>query len=151
MSSSHELYQQIILDHNKSPKNFGAIEHPSHKADGYNPLCGDQITVTILLDESKTIRDIRFEGSGCAISKASASLMTLAIKGKTIKEALEFFERFHQLITKTLPADFNVELFGRLNAFSSIWEYPSRIKCASLPWYTMKAALEKKLETIVTE
>jgi nitrogen fixation NifU-like protein len=139
MSSLAELYQNVILEHNRSPRNYRAIADPDRQAEGNNPLCGDQLTVWLKLD-GDVIRDVSFQGMGCAISRASASLMTAAVKGKTRQEATELFERFHRLVTgeSTLAP----ETLGKLAVFSGVSEYPTRVKCASLPWHTLKAALE---------
>jgi nitrogen fixation protein NifU and related proteins len=150
MSDLRELYQEVILDHNKRPRNFRAIEPPSQKAEGYNPLCGDRITVYLRL-KGDVIEDVAFEGSGCAISKASASLMTDALKGRTIDDAGSLFEEFHHMVTA--PADAQVEI-GRLDklaVFAGVREYPVRVKCASLAWHTLRAALEAKHDVVSTE
>jgi nitrogen fixation protein NifU and related proteins len=150
MSDLRELYQEVILDHNKRPRNFRAIEPPSQKAEGYNPLCGDRITVYLRL-KGDVIEDLAFEGSGCAISKASASLMTDALKGRTIVDAGSLFEEFHHMVTA--PADTPVEI-GRLDklaVFAGVREYPVRVKCASLAWHTLRAALEAKHDVVSTE
>jgi nitrogen fixation NifU-like protein len=132
-----DLYRDVILDHNRRPRNFGPLEGADAAAEGVNPLCGDRLTLRLNLDSDK-IEDIRFEGQGCAISTASASLMTEAVKGKTRTEALEIFERVHRLLTDdAAPAD---EL-GKLAALSGVREYPSRVKCASLCWHTLASAL----------
>ena len=137
--SLNELYQNVILEHNRSPRNYHAMDDADHQAEGHNPLCGDRLTVWVRLDDD-IIQDASFQGSGCAISKASASLMTAAVKGRTRREAEELFGRFHRLVTGTLdPAE--SETLGKLAVFSGVSEYPSRVKCASLPWHTMKAAL----------
>ncbi|RPH63700.1 MAG: SUF system NifU family Fe-S cluster assembly protein [Acidobacteria bacterium] len=150
MSDLRELYQEVILDHNKRPRNFRAIAPPSQKAEGYNPLCGDRITVYLRLN-GDVIEDVAFEGSGCAISKASASLMTDALKGRTIGDADSLFAEFHHMVTA--PADAAVET-GRLNklaVFAGVREYPVRVKCASLAWHTLRAALEAKHDVVSTE
>jgi nitrogen fixation protein NifU and related proteins len=138
MSELTDLYQEVILDHNRRPHNFRAIETPSAKQEGFNPLCGDRLTLYLALD-GEVIKDVAFQGSGCAISKASASLMTDAVKGKTVAEARDLFEQFHAMITsnpETPPAD-----LGKLSVFAGVREFPTRIKCASLAWHTMKAAV----------
>jgi nitrogen fixation NifU-like protein len=150
MSDLRELYQEVILDHNKRPRNFRVIEPPSQKAEGYNPLCGDKITVYLRLN-GDVIEDLAFEGSGCAISKASASLMTDALKGRTISDAGSLFQEFHHMVTA--PADASVEI-GRLDklaVFAGVREYPVRVKCASLAWHTLRAALEAKHDVVSTE
>jgi nitrogen fixation NifU-like protein len=146
-----ELYQQVILDHNKSPRNFRKIENPSFYLEGYNPLCGDNITIYLQLDENDIIKDISFLGSGCAISKASASLMTSLLKGKTKQEAKKLFEKFHKLITAKIDEEFDLEDLGKLAVFSGVREFPARVKCASLAWHTMVNALDGKCEKVSTE
>ena len=145
-SELRDLYQQVILDHNRKPRNFRTLAHPSRAAEGYNPLCGDRLTVEIAL-EGEVIRDIGFQGSGCAISKASASMMTADLKGKTVTEAEEAFERFRAMLTDNGP---DAEL-GKLGVFAGVREFPSRIKCATLAWHTVHAALAGKAEPVTTE
>ncbi|MBA3496383.1 MAG: SUF system NifU family Fe-S cluster assembly protein [Gemmatimonadota bacterium] len=140
MSSLSELYQNVILEHNRSPRNFRPMTDADRKADGHNPLCGDQVTVWVKL-EGDVIGDVSFQGAGCAISKASASLMTGAVKGKRREEADALFDRFHRLVTGTLPAG-ESETLGKLAVFSGVSQFPIRVKCASLSWHTLKAALE---------
>lgn len=142
-----DLYQQVILDHNKRPRNFRAIEG-GRRAEGYNPLCGDRLTVYLRL-ENGVINDVSFEGSGCAISKASASLMTESVKGKTLAEADALRERFHHMITaspETPVAD-----LGKLTVFSGVRQFPVRVKCASLAWHTLRAAAEAAEKVVSTE
>ena len=138
MSDLNDLYQEVILDHNKRPRNFRSIERASHHADGYNPLCGDKLSLTVQVDGDQ-IADVAFVGSGCAISKASASLMTDALKGKSVAEAKALFERFHRMVTT--PPDQPVEDMGKLSVLAGVREFPVRVKCASLAWHTLKAAL----------
>jgi nitrogen fixation protein NifU and related proteins len=138
--SLSELYQNVILEHNRSPRNYRAMADADHKAEGNNPLCGDQVTVWVRLD-GNVIGDVSFQGAGCAISRASASLMTSAVKGKSRSEVLGLFDQFHQLVTGTLPAE-QSETLGKLAVFSGVSEFPIRVKCASLSWHTLKAALE---------
>jgi len=145
-----ELYQQIILDHNKAPRNFRKIENPSKFAEGYNPLCGDKINIYVNFDNEQ-ISDISFQGSGCAISKASASLMTSMLKGKTRKEAEELFNRFHDLVTDKLGDNPDIDDLGKLAVFAGVREFPVRVKCASLAWHTMMNALHDKDEKVSTE
>jgi nitrogen fixation protein NifU and related proteins len=135
----NDLYRDVILDHNRQPRNFGALEPADASVEGFNPMCGDHLTLRLRLKDD-TISDIRFEGQGCAISTASASLMTEAVKGKSRGEALELFDRVHQLLTDDAapPAD---EL-GKLAALSGVREYPARVKCASLCWHTLASALK---------
>ena len=134
----NDLYRDVILDHNRRPRNFGPLETPDTSAEGFNPLCGDRLTLRLKLADD-TIREIRFEGQGCAISTASASLMTEAVKGKTRSEALALFERVHRLLTDGGEA---AEGLGKLAALSGVREYPARVKCASLCWHTLSSALE---------
>src|SRR5690606_11416761 len=129
-------YQEIILDHNRRPRNFGALEHPTSTTKGHNPLCGDRLTLYVSLDGDR-ITEVAFEGSGCAISKASASLMTEAVKGKTVAEAEALFERFHALVTAPPDAPVDSTGLGKLAVFAGVREYPTRVKCASLAWHTM--------------
>jgi nitrogen fixation NifU-like protein len=137
-SDLQDLYQEVILDHNRRPRNFRAIE-PGQKAEGYNPLCGDRLTVYLRIENGR-IEDASFMGSGCAISKASASLMTESVKGKTLEEARDLFERFHQMITRSPEQP--IDDLGKLTAFAGIRQFPIRVKCASLPWHTFRAAAE---------
>ena len=144
-----ELYQEVILDHNKRPRNFGSMDAPTRKAEGYNPLCGDHVHVYLKLTNG-IIQDIRFEGHGCAISKASASMMTEALKGKTEEEARTLFDRFHHLVTDD-TADIDEDSLGKLTVFGGVREFPARVKCASLAWHTLHAALENEDEPVSTE
>jgi nitrogen fixation NifU-like protein len=149
MSDLRDLYQEVILDHSKRPRNFHAIEG-ARKAEGYNPLCGDRETIYLLL-EGDRVRDVAFQGTGCAISTASASMMTESVKGKTREEAEALFGRFHDLITgKNGESQSGPEL-GKLEVFSGVREYPVRVKCATLPWHTLRAALQSDGATISTE
>jgi nitrogen fixation protein NifU and related proteins len=149
MSELSELYQQVILDHNKKPRNFRELEGANRRAEGFNPLCGDQLTVYVLMDEG-VVKDLSFVGTGCAISKASASMMTQAVKGKTREEALAIFGEFHRMVTGELDEEAEENHLGRLKIFAGVRDYPARVKCASLPWHTMHAALEGE-ETATTE
>ena len=151
MSELRELYQQIILDHNKNPRNFGKLEKANRVQEGFNPLCGDHLHVYLDLDDDGIIQDIHFEGSGCAISKASASLMTALLKGKTRAEAEEQFDRFHGLVTADTDAPVDLEAYGKLAVFAGVREFPMRVKCAPLAWHTMKAALEGDDTPVSTE
>lgn len=146
-----ELYQQVILDHNKAPRNFRKIENATNHAEGHNPLCGDNVTVYLIIDENNVIKDIAFQGSGCAISKASASLMTSMLKGKTVEEAEKLFHKFHDLVTDKLGDNFSVDEFGKLAVFAGVREFPARVKCASLAWHTLMNALRGKNESVSTE
>jgi len=157
MSDLRDLYQEVILDHSKRPRNFHAIADATRKAEGYNPLCGDRETVYLVL-EGDRVRDVAFQGAGCAISTASASMMTESVKGKTRAEAEALFARFHELITgkngeagsKASSKSDSPEL-GKLEVFSGVREYPVRVKCATLPWHTLRAALESPGATTSTE
>lgn len=144
-----ELYQEVILDHNKQPRNFFKMEGATHHAEGYNPLCGDEISLFVKMDGDK-ITDISFQGSGCAISKASSSMMTSLLKGKSKQDAENMFEGFHKMVTGSVGAPVP-EGIGKLTVFSGVCEFPARVKCASLAWHTLKAALEGKREAISTE
>lgn len=141
MSELSELYQQVILDHNKKPRNFRELEDANRTAEGFNPLCGDQLTVYMKMDEG-LVSDLSFVGTGCAISKASASMMTQTLKGKTRDEARRLFEEFHRMVTGELDEEAEENHLGRLKIFAGVRDYPARVKCASLPWHTMHAALE---------
>ena len=149
-SHQHELYQQVILEHNKKPRNFKKIENATHVAEGYNPLCGDHLWIYANVDKNGVIEEVSFDGSGCAISKASASMMTASLKGKTVPEAKELFEQFHKLVVGDLKPDRDANELGKLAIFSGIWQYPSRVKCAILGWHTLNGALEKQ-KTVSTE
>lgn len=150
MSALRELYQEVILDHNKSPRNFGRMEHPDRKIEGYNPLCGDHYTVFLKLKDGR-IEDISFEGAGCAISKASASVMSATVKGKTKEEAEALFEKFHELVTGVADPVVDLESLGKLAAFSGVSEFPARVKCATLAWHTLHAALSTNEHRVSTE
>lgn len=141
MSDASELYQSVILDHNRAPRNYHTMEQFDRTAEGYNPLCGDQFTVWLKLD-GNTISDVSFQGSGCAISKASASLMTTMVKGKTVAEAEEYFSGFRDMVTGKV--DNAAALPKRLAVFAGVREFPSRVKCATLGWHALKTALEGK-------
>ncbi|HEX9340888.1 MAG TPA: SUF system NifU family Fe-S cluster assembly protein [Thermoplasmata archaeon] len=149
MPDLRELYQETILDHSKKPRNFRELPEASAKAVGHNPLCGDRVTVYLRVDDSK-IADVAFVGQGCAISKASASLMTDAVKGKSKAEAHALFERFHKMVTAR-PGDPVDASLGKLAVLSGVCEFPVRVKCASLPWHTLEAALEAKTDTVSLE
>jgi nitrogen fixation protein NifU and related proteins len=149
MSDLRALYQEIILEHNKNPRNFGKLPDANRKLEGFNPLCGDHYTLYLKIIDD-TIVDISFEGSGCAISKASASVMTTLLKGKTKSEAEKLFETFHLLVTGELK-DLSFETLGKLGAFAGVSEFPARVKCASLAWHTMHSALDTKMTVVSTE
>ena len=140
MSDLGELYQDLIVDHSKHPRNFGKIDPADHQATGYNPLCGDKVTVYLKI-ENGVVSDVRFEGVGCAISTASASLMTERLKGKTEAEAQKLFESFHSLVTEGKLDPALMEQLGKLKVFSGVKDYPLRVKCATLSWHTFRAAL----------
>lgn len=149
MSELSELYQQVILDHNKKPRNFRKLETANRQAEGHNPLCGDQLTVYLDL-ENDAVRDIAFEGSGCAISKAAASMMTQAVKGKTRPEVVRLFDEFHGMVTGELDEENTLNHLGNLKIFAGVREFPVRVKCATLSWHTMQAALNNQ-ELVSTE
>lgn len=149
MSELSELYQQVILDHNKKPRNFRRLETANRTAEGMNPLCGDQLTVYLLLEDD-AVKDVSFEGSGCAISKAAASMMTQAVKGKTRAEAEALFDEFHRMVTGELDEENQPNNLGRLKIFAGVRDYPARVKCASLSWHTLHAALNGE-DTASTE
>jgi nitrogen fixation NifU-like protein len=149
MSDLRDLYQDVILEHSKAPRNCREMATANHKAEGFNPLCGDHFTVYLDL-EGDHIRDITFQGSGCAISKASASMMTQSLKGKTRADAERLFERFHRLVTGQAENENRTEL-GKLTVFSGVSEFPVRVKCSTLAWQTLHAALEGKQESVSTE
>jgi len=145
-----ELYQQVILDHNKSPRNFRLMENATQHAEGYNPLCGDHVDIYLLIEDG-IIKDVSFKGEGCAISKASASLMTSILKGKTKEEAEKLFEKFHDLVTGKLGDSPSIEALGKLAVFAGVQEFPVRVKCASLAWHTMINAINGEQEKVTTE
>jgi len=145
MSELSELYQQVILDHNKNPRNFHKLENANRRADGYNPLCGDQLNVYLHV-EGDQVQDVSFEGSGCAISKASASMMTQAVKGKTRAEAEMLFNEFHRMATGELDEENEPNHLGKLKIFAGVKDFPARVKCATLSWHTMHAALNDQTQ-----
>jgi nitrogen fixation NifU-like protein len=147
MSELRELYQTTILDHNKSPRNFRVPDGANRHADGHNPLCGDKVTIHLVVD-GDVLRDVGFQGAGCAISTASASLMTQAVKGKPVAEVVRLFDAFHALLTTGGGAS---EALGKLAVFAGVREYPMRVKCATLAWHTLRTALEGKPEVAKTE
>lgn len=149
MSELRELYQQLIIDHGRHPRNFGSLDGANHTKEGYNPLCGDRLTI-YLLEEDGIVKDIKFDGEGCAISMASASLMSGAIKGKSVIEVATFFEEFHKLVTGEGKPSLDSSL-GKLAVLGGVAEYPSRVKCATLCWHTLLAALHDKDEKVSTE
>jgi len=149
MSELRELYQEVILDHNKHPRNFGEIEGADRHAEGYNPLCGDRLTVYLNL-EKDVITEAAFQGSGCAISKASASLMTDAVKGKTVAEARLLFDRFHAMITNSANENSESQV-GKLAVLAGVRDYPMRVKCAILAWHALRAAVDEINKSVSTE
>ncbi|MCP5468863.1 MAG: SUF system NifU family Fe-S cluster assembly protein [Deltaproteobacteria bacterium] len=150
MSELRELYQEVILDHNKHPRNFHEMPEATCYAEGYNPLCGDQLTLYVKLGADQKIEDLSFVGSGCAISKASASLMTDELKGKSVKEAKNIFEKFHAMVTAKPGEETSFDL-GKLSVLAGVCEFPARVKCASLAWHTLNSALKGEEETVTTE
>lgn len=150
MSDLRDLYQEVILDHNRRPRNFGPLEAPTASADGRNPLCGDEMTVRLRVEDGRIV-EARFEGQGCAISKASASMMTEAVTGKPVDEARALFKKFQDLVTGKSEEDDAEERLGKLAVFSGVREFPARVKCAVLAWHTLKAALDRPGAIISTE
>ena len=150
LNQRKELYQQVILEHNKNPRNYGPLPEPTHTAEGYNPLCGDHLKIFLLVNKDNTIDRVSFEGDGCAISRASASMMTAAVKGKSVPETLTLFEEFQNLVMGKLDPEKQPHRLGKLTIFSGIWQYPSRVKCAILSWHALKGALERQT-TVTTE
>jgi nitrogen fixation NifU-like protein len=151
MDDLRELYQATILGHNKKPRNFRVMEDASHEADGHNPLCGDELTIYARVDAEGILEEVTFQGSGCAISKASASLMTDHLKGKRLSEVQADFERFHELVTSPPGGEPSTEGLGKLAVFAGVREYPMRVKCATLAWHALRAALEGGDKTAMTE
>jgi nitrogen fixation NifU-like protein len=145
-----DLYQEMLLDHHKRPRNFGKLHGANRRADGYNPLCGDKVTIYLLMRDD-VIEDIAFEGGGCAICTASSSLMTELIKGKTEADVEKFFGRFHDLVTSEPHTEIDTEVLGKLAIFAGVREFPLRIKCATLAWHTLKAALKGSSAPVTTE
>jgi len=150
MSELDELYQEVILDHNRSPRNYRAMANANRKAEGYNPLCGDHVTIFVQLDNG-VIKDISFQGSGCAISKASASMMTAELKGKNEAAALALFENVHKMLIGEANGEQAAAKVGKLQILSGVCKFPARVKCASLAWHTVNAALKGDTQTATTE
>lgn len=150
MSELSELYQEVILDHSKSPRNFRELQGADHTQLGHNPLCGDRLTLFVKLD-GDVVQDVAFVGSGCAISKASASMMTQAVKGKTREEIGRLFEKFHEMVTSEPGSAIDKDALGKLAVFSGVCEFPVRVKCASLSWHTLRGALDQDKEAVTTE
>jgi nitrogen fixation NifU-like protein len=149
MSNSRALYEQVILDHNKKPRNFEVMEQPDYKVEGFNPLCGDQFTIYIKVDGGM-ISEVSFQGTGCAISKSSASVMTTLLKGKSIENAKSLFEQFHEMITSGVDTPLDDQALGKLRVFSGIREYPMRAKCATLAWHAMMSALDEDADVSIS-
>ena len=149
-SELRDLYQEVILDHSKHPRNFKVLDHANHHAEGFNPLCGDRLQLFLVIDDGQ-IKDISFQGSGCAISKASASMMTASVKGKTTREAEALFREFHQMLSGKMGHSFNAEKLEKLAVFSGVNEFPVRVKCATLAWHTLKAGMESDGKIVSTE
>ena len=145
MSELNDLYQEVILDHNKNPRNFREIETATATADGNNPLCGDALRVYVEMEDDR-VKDVAFKGSGCAISKASASMMTQTVKGKSKEEAEVLFDEFHKMVTGELDTETDENNLGKLKIFAGVLEFPARVKCASLSWHTLHAALNNETE-----
>ena len=147
MPDLRELYQEVILDHGRKPRNYGKMDDPDRSANGYNPLCGDKVTVYLHVADGR-ITDVRFDGSGCAICTASASLMTQSAKGRTFAEVASMFDAFHAVVVGESE---DVSALGKLAVFAGVREFPMRVKCATLPWHTLHAAVEDKQDTVSTE
>jgi nitrogen fixation NifU-like protein len=150
MADLSDLYQQLIVEHNRAPRNFKQLAHPTGRAEGANPLCGDQISLEVEL-EGDRIADVGFQGSGCAISQASASLLTGAVLGKTTAEAEALFQEVHTMLTTTPGTAVDTSKLGKLAALAGVRQFPVRVKCASLPWHTLRAALQAGAEPVTTE
>lgn len=149
MADLRDMYQEVILEHSKVPRNYRALDTPDRKAEGYNPLCGDRCTVYLAM-QGDVIEDIAFQGSGCAISRASASMMTQSLKGKTVSEAEDLFQNFHRMVT-CQSNDGNHPEVGKLAVFAGVSAFPARVKCATLAWHTLQAALHEQREPVTTE
>ncbi|MDO8953823.1 MAG: SUF system NifU family Fe-S cluster assembly protein [Gammaproteobacteria bacterium] len=150
MSDIRELYQELIVDHGRKPRNFGALEHPTIVKIGHNPLCGDELTLYLQIENGQ-VMDVKFEGRGCAISMASASLMTQAIKGMTLEAAHDLFTRFYQVVKEHNHEPALVESLGKLGALQGVSDYPARVKCATLAWHTLQAGLDGDTTLVSTE
>ena len=146
-----DLYQDVIIEHSKRPRNFGALEEPATSAQGYNPLCGDQVKIYVKLADDGTVSDVSFEGAGCAISTASASVMTEILKGKSANEADSLFKTFHGLVTQGDASEQDVDDLGKLAVFGGVSEFPTRVKCATLCWHTLRAAIAGQEDPVTTE
>jgi len=150
MSDLRALYQELIIDHGRKPRNFGQLDNANHVKEGFNPLCGDKLTVYLIINDNELIEDIRFEGCGCAISMASASMMTQTLKGKTVAEAEALFADFHSLVMGEKSDELKDRL-GKLAVLGGVSEYPARVKCASLAWHTVRASLQNETGVVCTE
>ena len=150
MNDFQELYQEIVMDHNRRPRNFGELENPTSFANGFNPLCGDEINVYLELVDDQIV-DISFNGDGCAISKSSASMLTDGVKGKNVSDTIQIFESFRQMLTRKPGEDFSSEILGDLEILSGVSQFPARIKCATLAWHTFHTALTEKDKSVSTE
>jgi nitrogen fixation NifU-like protein len=150
MMDMRELYQEVILDHNKKPRNYYKLETATQTAEGYNPLCGDKVTIYLIIEDDR-VRDISFQGSGCAISMASASMMTEGVKGKALAEVQALFEKFHTLVTQETSSASEPPELGKLVAFGGVREFPIRVKCATLAWHTLRAAIERRQVSVSSE
>jgi nitrogen fixation NifU-like protein len=150
LSDLRDLYQEVILDHNRRPRNFRVIQGATRRAEGHNPLCGDRLSLYLQIEDD-VIRDASFQGSGCAISKASASMMTDSIKGKTLREAREMFDEFHRMVTGTADPGGRAARLGKLAVFEGVRQYSTRVKCASLAWHTLRSAVDARDEVASTE
>ena len=151
MTDLRNLYQEVIFDHNRNPRNFGPLADANRCADGYNPLCGDQLKLYMRVDDEGVIADISFEGHGCAISKASASIMTETLKGKTVDEARRYFKSFHAMATGDGELDDDLPASTKLQVLSGVREFPTRVKCATLAWHTARAAIDQQTDEVTTE
>jgi nitrogen fixation NifU-like protein len=150
MADLTELYQQTIVEHNRAPRNFKTLDHPTHQAEGNNPLCGDQISLQLTVD-GDVIREVGFQGSGCAISRASASLMTAAVRGKSRADAERLFHAFHDMVAGGEAAPADPSVLGKLAAFAGVKQFPARVKCANLAWHTLRAALQGDSTSVTTD
>jgi nitrogen fixation protein NifU and related proteins len=151
MDELRDLYQEVIFDHNRKPRNFRKMRDANRKAEGFNPLCGDQLTVYMKINDQGVIKDVSFEGKGCAISTASASIMTETLIGKTQQDAERYFERFHELVTAKNSESGSSDELGKLRVLAGVREFPARVKCATLPWHTVHAAINNEETSVTTE
>ncbi len=151
MEDLRDLYQEVILDHNRKPRNFGPMADATSRSEGFNPLCGDRLTLYLKINNAGEIEDVRFEGSGCAISRASASMMTTSVKGKKVEEVRNMFDEFHRMLSRQAGSAFDASSLGKLAVFQGVCEYPARVKCATLAWHTLKSGLEGENQPASTE